>query len=192
MAVRGRPSCCTWTYLPTDLPGKDSKRRVSVARCKHCADPHDTNDLPRFLPAGLTPYVLNNYKTKSPPYHVTVNDVSTPVERLEVEQISTHQLVRGRGGAIAVLYETHWKDLLRPSWEREMDLQHSRQHILRYWQGLPDQQRSTNRRYRAIRVGSAMRELARAKGHRYVMCLRDMHLFPVPRGVAVWRTPHCR
>ena len=169
-APDGRPLASKLLYLdlPTDLPGKDSKRRVSVARCKPCANPHDTNDLPRFLPAGLTPYVLNNYTTKSPPYHVTVDDVSTPVERLEVEQISTHQLVRGRGGVIAVLYETHWKGLLRPSWEREMDLQHSRQHILRYWQGLPDQQRSTNRRYRAMRVGSAMRELARAKGHRYV------------------------
>jgi len=122
--------------------------------------------LPRFLPAGLTPYVLNSYANKSPPYHVTENDVSTPVERLEVERISGHQSVRGRGGTMAVLYQTHWKGLLRPSWERELDLQHSKLHILRYWTGSPDQHRQTNRRYRAMRIGAATRELARAKGDR--------------------------
>ena len=70
--------------------------------------------------------MLNTYTIKSPPYHVTEDDVSVPSERLEVEQITSHRSVRGRGGVIAVLYETHWKGLLQPSWEREMDLQHSR------------------------------------------------------------------
>ena len=169
-APDGSPLAAKLLYLdlPSDLPGKDSKRRVSVARCKPCANPHDAEDLPRFLPTGLTQYVLNNYTTKSPPYHVTENDVSTSVERLEVEQITGHQSVRGRGGVIAVLYQTHWKGLLRPSWEREMDLQHSRSQILRYWTGTPDQHRQTNRRYRAMRIGAAARELARAKGERYL------------------------
>ena len=49
-----------------------------------------------------------------------------------------------------------------------MDLQHSRSQILRYWTGTPDQHRQTNRRYRVMRIGAAARELARAKGERYL------------------------
>lgn len=39
--------------LPSDLPGTASKRRVSVVRCKPCLNPHDADDMPRFVPAGL-------------------------------------------------------------------------------------------------------------------------------------------
>ena len=67
-----------------------------------------------------------------PPYHVTQDDGSTPLQRLEVEKITGHRSVRGRGGAIPVMYEAHWTGLSRPSWEREMDLQLSRHEILRY------------------------------------------------------------
>ena len=94
--------------------------------------PHDTTNLFRYLPAGLTQYVLNIHTTKSPPFHVTTDDVSVPVERLKVDRISSHRSVRRRGGAIAVLYETRWEGLLRPSWEREADLLHTREHILKY------------------------------------------------------------
>ena len=113
-----------------------------------------------------------------------------------MEQFCKHQLVRVRGGVIAVLYEIHWKGLLRPSWKREMDLQHSRQHILQYWQGLPDQQRSANHRYRAMRIDSAMRELARNKGRRYVPSTyvlvsratwaRHLASSPLPVGAFLW------
>ena len=121
------------------MPGADAPCRVSVTRCKPCANPHDTPDLPRFLPAGLRPYVLNNYTSKSPPYHVTKDDVTLSIDRLEVEKLTSHRTVRGRGGVVAVLYETHWRDLLPPSWKREMDLQHLRQHVFRYWAGTPPQ-----------------------------------------------------
>ena len=50
-----------------------------------------------------------------PPYHVTEDDVSIPVHRLEVEKFTGHRCVRGRGGVIAVMYETHWTGLLVPS-----------------------------------------------------------------------------
>ena len=70
--------------------------------------------------------VLNNFSMKSPPYHVTQDDVSTPLQRLEVEQITGHQSVRGRGGFIAVLYKTLRTGLSKPSWERVMDLHLSR------------------------------------------------------------------
>ena len=46
--------------------------------------------------------MLNNV-FKSSPYHVTQDDVSTPLQRLEVEQITGRQSVRGRGGVIAVV-----------------------------------------------------------------------------------------
>ena len=91
-----------------------------------------------------------------------------PVERLEVEKTSSHRSVRGRGGAIAVLYETHWQDLLRPSWERESDLLHSLHHILQYWAGAPLQLRQANRVYRRMRVSAAQHELARDKGARFL------------------------
>ena len=93
--------------LPSDLPGSDARLRVTIERCKPCATPHDSWDMPKYLPAGLTQYVLNNFSKKSPPYHVTRDDVSTPLQRLDVEQITGHQSVRGRGGVIAVLYKTY-------------------------------------------------------------------------------------
>ena len=92
--------------LPSDLPGRGSKPRVSVKRCKSCRSPEDTTDLPKYLPADLVS-VRTASAAKSPPYHVTPDNVSPPPERLEVEWITGHQLVRGRGGVVAVLYETH-------------------------------------------------------------------------------------
>ena len=93
--------------FPSDLSGSDARRRVTIERCKPCANPHDSGDMPNYLPAGLTQYVLHNFSKESLPYHVTQDDVSTPLQRLEVEQITGHQSVRGRGGVIAVLYKTH-------------------------------------------------------------------------------------
>ena len=61
----------------------------------------------KYLPGGLTQYVLNIFSKKSPPYHVTQDDISTPLQRLEVEQINGDQSVRGRCGVIVVLYKTH-------------------------------------------------------------------------------------
>ena len=65
-----------------------------------------------------------------------------------------------------MLYKTHWVGLSEPSWEREMDLQSSRTHILRYWAGTPDQHSQTNRLYRRMRIGAAQRELSRNNGER--------------------------
>ena len=41
----------------------------------------------------------------SPPYHVTEDDVTVPIERLEVGKITSHRSGRDRGGVTAVLYE---------------------------------------------------------------------------------------
>ena len=95
---------------PSNMPCADARRRVSVQRCKPCVNPHDQGDMPKYLSARLTQYVLRNVSRNPPPYHVT-QDVSTPLRRLEVEKITGHQSVRGRGGVIAVTYETHWTGL---------------------------------------------------------------------------------
>ena len=123
-------------------------------------------------------YALNSFSTKSPPFHVTV-DISPPPERLEVDQIAGHQLVRGRGGVIAVMYETHWAELLSLSWEHERDLQHHRPHILRYRSGIPSQHCQTNPLYRQMRIGAAHRELSRSRGE----------VFPAPGYSLVPRNP---
>ena len=115
--------------LPSALPGSDALCRVAIEGCKPCVNPHDSSDMPKYLPAGLTQYLLNNLSKKSPPYYVTQDDVLAPLQRLEVGKITGHQSVRGRGGVIAVLYKTHWAGLSEPSWEREMDLHPSHTHI---------------------------------------------------------------
>ena len=95
-------------------------------------NPYNHGDIPKYLPAELTQYVLSNFSEKSPPCHVTLDDVSVPLQRLDVDKITGHQSVRGRGGFVTVMYETHWTGPSRPSWEWKMDLQLSRHEILRY------------------------------------------------------------
>ena len=93
------------------MPGTDARGRISVQRCKPCANPHDHDDVSKYLPAGLTHYELHYFSRKSPPYHITQDAVSTPLLRLELEKITGHQSARSRGGVIAVMYETHLTDL---------------------------------------------------------------------------------
>ena len=52
--------------LPSDLPGSDARRLVTIERCKSCANPHDSGDMPKYLPAGLMQYVLNNFSKTFP------------------------------------------------------------------------------------------------------------------------------
>ena len=102
-----------------------------------------------------------------------------------MEKITGKQSVRGRGGVIAVLYKKHWVGLSQPSWEREMDLQISHSHILRYWAGTPDEHRQINRLYGRMRIGAAHRELSPNNGERF---LAPGHAC-VPR--AEWRRHYC-
>ena len=58
-------------------------------------NPHDRGDMPKYLPAGLTQYVLNNFSKKFPPYRVTQDDVSTPPWEREMDlQLSRHTILR--------------------------------------------------------------------------------------------------
>ena len=76
---------------------------MAIERCKPYASPHRSSDMPKYLPAGLTQYALNIFSKISPLFDVTETDVSSTLHRLEVEKITGHQSVRGRGGVIAVL-----------------------------------------------------------------------------------------
>ena len=182
--------------LPSDLPGRDAKPRVSVTRCKPCLHPHNLSDIPKHLPADITPYVLTRFATPSPPYHLTPEDVEARIEPLAVDKITGHQLVRGRGGQLAVLYETHWCDFPHPTWERESALQQFRRHILLYWAGSPLTHTAHNRRYRQMRKHSAQRELHRTQGLRFVhngYTLVSFEQFdstfsegPLPKGAYFW------
>ena len=58
--------------------------------------------------------------------------------------------------------------LSEPSWEREINFQLSRTHILPYWTSTPDQHRQTNRLYRRMRIGAAQGELSRNNGERFL------------------------
>ena len=93
----GRPLGDKLLYLdlPSSLSGPSAKPRVTVARCRPCANPYDAGDMPRHLPAGLTQYVLHAFASKSPPYHVTTDDVATPPILISVAKITGHQCVRG-------------------------------------------------------------------------------------------------
>ncbi|CAB1119757.1 unnamed protein product [Ectocarpus sp. CCAP 1310/34] len=134
-APDGRPLARKLLYLdlPSDLSGPAARCRVSVLRYKPCGNPYETDDLQQSLPAELSRYVLHSLGDTCPPFHVTADDVSLPVGRLEVDQISGHELVRGRSGVLPVLYQTQWLGLPTPSWERESDLDQFRRHILLYW-----------------------------------------------------------
>ena len=87
----GRPLHDKLVYfdVPLDMSGWNFKHRVSVLCCKPCRNPDDIDDLPKHLPADLTKYV-SSFSTKSPPFHVTFNDISRPPERLEFDQMSGH------------------------------------------------------------------------------------------------------
>ena len=50
-AADGSPLCAKLLYLdlPSDMPGADARRRVSVQLCKSCASPHDRGDMPKYF-----------------------------------------------------------------------------------------------------------------------------------------------
>ena len=145
------------------------------------------------------PALRNMFYTPSRPSrpHTTSPRMTSPPFRSNrCCKITGHQCVRGRGGAIAVLYETHWNDILRPTWERELDLQAFRDLILAYWADGPDHHQPNTRQYQQLRINAAAREIARAKGERhppgsYRLVTNDVYRArflsaPLPIGASIW------
>ena len=111
-----------------------------------------------YTPSRQSRLPTTSPQTTSPP----------PPILIDVAKITGHQCVRGRGGTIAVLYETHWNGILRPTWEREMDLQAFRHLILAYWADGPDHHQPNTRQYQQLRINAAACEIARANGERHL------------------------
>lgn len=130
-----------------------------------------------------------NHPSPPPSLHDTADHASVPVEHFEAGKISSHgSPVRGRGGPMAVLYETRWKGLLRPSWERGSDLlppTHLRPLERRASTLL--KLRQANRAYRRMRVGASQRELAWDKGTR--SCLPEIATSTIKHGLADLAVP---
>ena len=103
--------------LPTYMPGRNQKKHVSLDHCKRCHNPGDGSDVSKYLPAGLSKYVLHSFMEKSGKLG-------------NIDKSLGNQLVRGRGGKLAVMYETHWEDLSSITWGREIDLKNLSRHIL--------------------------------------------------------------
>ena len=173
-----RPVADKTLYLdfPTDIRGKDQKKRVYVDRCKMCHNPSDNSDIPRYLPAGLSKYVLHSFTEKPPPFHPTTEDVVKSGIPVDIEKITGHQLVRGRGGKLAVMYETHWEGLSSITWEREIDLKNFLRHILEYWMSTPRQVKGVTSKYRVMRRDKAHRAYWRHKNTYYLE--QEYHLVP--------------
>lgn len=103
--------------------GLDSRCRVSVMRCKPCRNPYKTDEVQIYLPPNPPSYVLHSYSVRS--LFIILPLTTSPSQ-------SAHQPVRGRGGIVAVLYDTRWAGLLRPSWQREADVQYFGKHEILY------------------------------------------------------------
>lgn len=119
--------------------------------------------MPWQLPSDLTQYVLRTFATKSPPDHVTTNDISIPLTLIDVIEIDGHQRVRGRVGAITVSYETHWKGILYSTWEHDLDLRAFRNKIIAYWASGLGQRQPSTRLDQQLRIKSAAREITHSK-----------------------------
>ena len=86
--------------------------------------------------------------------------------------------------------------ILRPTWERELDLQAFRHLILAYWANGPDHHQPNTRQYQQLRINAAAREIARAKDERHIprsyrLVLNDVYCARflstlLPIGVPFW------
>ena len=169
---------------------------MAIKRCKPCAIPHDSSDMPKYLPAGLTQYVLNNFAKKSPLYHVTQDDVSAPLQRLEVEKIHRTPVRprtrwRHRDAIQDALSGTLRTILGAGNGSPPLLLPHFA--VLGRYSGPAPQ---TNRLYRRMWIGAAQRELSRNNGERFwapgYACvpradwLRRCRDTVLPKGAHVW------
>ena len=131
-----------------------------------CNKSSDDSHIPKYLPAGLSIFILHSFTDKSLPFYPTTEDVVKSGVPVDIEKINGHQLVRGRGGKLAVMYETHWEGLSSITWEREIDLKNFLRHILEYWMSTPRQMKGVDSKYRVMR---------RAQAHRAYWCHKNKY-----------------
>ena len=63
---------------PSDLPGSDARRRVTIERCKPCTNLPYSGDMPKYLPAGLTQYVFPIIFSRRPLRTTSLNTMFRP------------------------------------------------------------------------------------------------------------------
>ena len=151
-APDNRPLASKVLYLdlPSDMPGADAKPRVTVERCKPCLGQDDA-DRPRFMPAGLSRYVLNKYSDKNR-LHTTSRTVtsawrtnvctsrkSPATKKFAAAAVSSPCSSNQVGKACFALHG-NGKSISPTTPDA------TRRHILHwYWDGKTDQHRQTNR-----------------------------------------------
>ena len=132
--------------------------------------PHEGAEAPKFLPWAMSSYVRDKYSERSPPFHLTAEDVCMNLNnyRIKPTTITKHRISRGLGGNNAVQYCTSWDEVTVNSWEHETDLEQYGSIVSRYLAGEPSQIGGENAKYRRCRVQLAKRMLACVKGERHV------------------------
>ena len=172
---------------------------LSPASRWHAGNPVPTLTMLTTCPdifRSVLPNTLCTLSRSSRLYTTSLHDIATPPILIDVAKITGHQCVRGRGDAIAVLYETQWDDLLPPTWERKFALRAFRRPILSYCAIEPAQHQPHTRKYQQQRINETSREIARSKGERhlpgsYRLLTDDVYRArflsaPLPIGVSIW------
>ena len=111
--------------------------------------------------------MLHPFTNKPPPFHPTAEDVVKSGIPVDI-YITGHQLVRGRGGELAVMHETHCEGLFSITWGRKIDLKNVSWHILEYWISTSRHVKSVNSKYRSMRRAQAHRAYWRHKDKYYL------------------------
>lgn len=107
---------------------------VSNMRCKPCANSNGIGACSVHLPAGLNENILTHFIYISPLLYVTTDvEHDGRRQRCELDTITAHRIVCGRGGTVAVMYNTRWKGLKHLCWEREVDFLHFCPATLGHW-----------------------------------------------------------
>ena len=161
--TRSNPSSSSSTFLPTcrdETPTAESPSSdASIAGTPTSATMIYPSTFLRASPRALTASEI----TVS--HHLaTLDGVSTPPESPEGECVMGYQLVRGRNGVIALLYERHCTGFLSPFREHDLDPQHSRRHILLWWSDTPTQHQQVNHLHGQMHIGAAQQKLSRSHG----------------------------
>lgn len=63
--------------LPSGMRGVKSNKDVPVIHLKPCFSPVNSDDRPRYLPAGFTEYVVSSWSEKFPTFHGTIMNVDS-------------------------------------------------------------------------------------------------------------------
>ena len=79
-------------------------------------------------PPALSPKLMLGY----PPHRLSSLSITQELAHKDRLHATGDDLSVTRGDVMAMQYKIHWMKLSEPSWEGEMNLQYTRNHVLRY------------------------------------------------------------